>query len=60
MFICEICKVQQPSCTPIVKVVLETREKTYAGTPSDNGGKGNEIVREVKAYGICAIRSPAA
>jgi hypothetical protein len=65
MFKCQICGEQQPVGVHVNKVVLATRPKEYpqryagAGASQrivDQGGVGTEIVREVNACGICAIK----
>jgi len=69
MYRCEICKTVVPANTPTVHITAETRAVTYPyraeanrkirkGTgkikPSDPGGRGFEIVRELIACPDCA------
>lgn len=70
MYRCEICKSVVPPNTPSTRIVVETRPKEYPTRsdrsarnskrsnrfqqPSDIGGKGFEIVREIVVCPICA------
>jgi len=55
-FRCQICDAVQPTNTPVNKVVLETRPKTYhyVHDREHRTSSGSEIVQEVSACGECA------
>lgn len=60
-FICDRCKVRQPHGANRIRVVIETRQKTYQaryreGVLIDPGGSGTEIVREENLCTGCANR----
>ena len=67
-FICQKCEETMPNGTEPVKVVVETRKKSYPvryGTfegmtkTIDNGGTGTEIVSELMVCAACAKKMKA-
>src|ERR1043166_3112189 len=75
MFRCDVCGSVAPPRTPCNRIVVETRPAEYAARPrahwqppraggkgkwvDDPGGRGTEIVHELRACDECAAKAAA-
>jgi len=75
MFRCEVCDSVAPARTRCHRIVVETRATEYPARPDahwhppraggkgkwvdDPGGRGSEIVRELRACELCAAKAAA-